>query len=134
MKMTLIRKIGCLLAAALVAGAGLIASCSNHIDDLILPEKISPADVNVGIEVDFKTLVLGYDSDTNTATAAGLGDEATYVWSIDGNSAHPALSQNGAVCTLDVSKLTVGVHRLLVVGTLDGVDYSADCTVTVTKE
>ena len=136
MKKTFTKKIGCLLVVALVlqAFAAAFISCSTHIEDLILPKEIPPADVDVDIDVEFKTLILGYDSPTNTATAAGLGDGATYIWSIDGDSNHPALNAHGATCRLIVENLSVGKHTLLVIGTLDGVEYSADCIITITKE
>ncbi|MCR4954840.1 MAG: hypothetical protein K6A43_12305 [Treponema sp.] len=137
-----VKKFSCLLWVAFVLLFGFIfaimsagfISCSTHIDDLILPEEIPPVDVDVDIDLDFNTLVLGYDSELNKATAGGLGDRATYAWSIDGNSNSPALTPNGATCTLDITKLSVGKHTLLVVGTLDGVEYSADCIITITRE
>ena len=116
-----------------VSAVFMVAGCSNHIDDLIVP--VEPkVDVDVDVEIDFKTLILGYDSATNTATATGLGDKAVYSWFMDGNADSEAfVSKNGAVCVLDPAKLSVGIHTLLVIGTLDGVDYSSDCKITISS-
>ena len=110
-----------------------VVSCSNHIEDLIVP--VEPGvDVDVDVEIDFKTLLLGYDSATYSATATGLGDKAVYSWFIDGDADSEAfVSKNGAACVLDPAKLSVGIHTLLVIGTLDGVDYSSDCKITMSS-
>lgn len=108
-------------------------SCSNHIEDLIVPPEPT-VDVDVDVEIDFKTLILGYDSATNTATATGLGENAVYSWFIDGNAESEAfVSKNGAVCELNPANLSVGIHTLLVVGTLDGVEYSSYCKITISS-
>ena len=116
-----------------VSAVFMVAGCSNHIEDLIVP--VEPkVDVDDDVEIDFKTLILGYDSATNTATATGLGDKAVYSWCIDGDADSEAfVSKNGAACVLDPAKLSVGIHTLLVVGTLDGVEYSSYCKITISS-
>ena len=120
---------------ALIATGGItFASCSTHILDLIVPEEVPPSDIDIDISVDFKTILIGYNSDTNVAVASGLGDSAVYVWSIDGNASSEALIPNGTTCTLDITKLSLGKHTLHVDGTVDGVTYSNEYYVMVTQD
>ena len=117
-----------------MAVALIFVACSNHIEDLKVPEEpTSEIDVDVEVEVEFKTLLLGYDSETSTATATGLGDKGVvYSWSMDGKEDSDVFkSKNGASCDLDAEKLSVGNHTLLVVGTVNGVSYSSDCKITI---
>lgn len=113
----------------IISIAAVLFGCSSHIENLI----VRPVDVDV--EIDFKTLILGYDANTNIATATGLGDGASYSWFMDGDENSPVFkTKNGANCELDITKIPVGIHTLLVVGTLNGVPYSSDCKITITSE
>ena len=117
-----------------MAVALIFVACSNHIEDLKVPEEpTSEIDVDVEVEVEFKTLLLGYDSETSTATATGLGDKGVvYSWSMDGKEDSDVLTPEGATCKVNIKKLLVGKnYTLLVVGTVNGVSYSSDCKITI---
>lgn len=116
-----------------MAAALIFAACSSHLEDLKVPEEPT-SEIDVDVEIDFRSLILGYDSVTNTATVTGLEDGAEYSWSIDGKENAEVLKTNGATCTVDIKKLSIGNHTLLVVGTLDGVQYTAECKITITEK
>lgn len=105
----------------------LIASCSSHINDL----QYRTSDIGVDVDISFRALVLGYDFDEGRASAAGItGEDVTYAWYLD-NVLQPS---TGATCDIDPKNLSVGKHTLMVVATVDGMEYSADCIITVTSE
>jgi len=115
----------------LLAGLLTLASCSSLYEELLLKTEEEPKqDVNVDVDVTFKTLILGYDFESGIATAAGITDEGvTYKWYL--NDAPIALidGASGATCNVDSALLKKGKNRLVVIATVDGVDYSADCTI-----
>lgn len=132
MKKIFARIFACLFAAVLAGGAFYLASCSSQAENDSHSSgggKASDADVDVDIEVDFNTLILAFDSTSKKATAAGLPEGATYAWALDSSANSEAISANGAECSLDFDKISVGNHTLLVVGTYNGIDYSANCTI-----
>ena len=111
-----------------LAGLLTFASCSSLYEDLLLKTEEEPKkDISVDVDVTFKTLILGYDFESGIATAAGITDEGvTYKWYLN-----DALIDGvtGAACNVDSALLKKGKNRLVVIATVDGVDYSADCTI-----
>lgn len=116
-----------------IAAALIFAGCSNHIEDLKVPEEPT-SEIDVDVEIDFRSLILGYDSAKSIATVTGLEEGAEYSWSIDGKENAEVLKTNGATCTLNIKQLSIGNHTLLVVGTLNGVQYTAECKITLTEK
>jgi len=112
----------------LLAGLLNLASCSSLYEELLLKTEEEPKqDVNVDVDVTFKTLILGYDFESGIATAAGITDEGvTYKWYLNDALIDGA---SGATCNVDSAILKKGKNRLVVIATVDGVDYSADCTI-----
>ena len=114
----------------------LFFSCSNHLADLFAAsqttvEEPKDTDINIDVDVDFKPFLIGCEDDENDpskkiAKAAGItGETVTYKWYLD----NTLLDSTGDTCEIATSSLTVGKHTVLVIATVDGMEYSADYTI-----